>query len=470
MKNRPKGTYPFANRLIALCVTAVMVVVCLTGCATGTAISEKADFGEIMAALRTDLFGSAAQDCRQLSLTLPVHAGFAPIEDKSAYDSLADETLRRAYLDIEESLFQISAETDGQTGYYLMKYTRLPSDMAFDDIYIVKEAVLCDHPEAFWVLGSYDIRNNFHDGNYLVLYSRYSYEEITAAFDEINRTTEDILAQIPDDADELHREMVIHDALVDSVSYDLEAAESDDSTSDAFTMYGAMVKKQAVCSGYAYAAKMLLNRVGIASRVVVGMSKNSGHMWNEVRIDGKWYHLDVTWDDSSADSDVMYNRYHYFNLNDEMIGRNHKIGKNIREMVCEYTDDGVYTTAELYNFDLEPADSLDANYYALYAASVTAMDKNGVAVITDKMKQASRNRQELVYIRFDESVSSESAEAWLATSEGGHYSALRQALADANNAREGSRIKYCTLARMWNDDSEEESVWKNLYAARLVYA
>ncbi|MBQ1555323.1 MAG: hypothetical protein IIZ68_07695, partial [Clostridia bacterium] len=78
--------------------------------------------------------------------------------------------------------------------------------------------------------------------------------------------------------------------------------------------------------------------------------------------------------------------------------------------------------------------------------------------------------QELVYIRFDDSVSSESAEAWLATSEGGHYSALRQALADANNAREGSRIKYCTLARMWNDDSEEESVWKNLYAARLVYA
>lgn len=467
MKKIPKGKYTFKLRLTALCAAAMLAVTSLSGCATSTAIAEGQGFDGIMNALRTDLFGSEEQECQRLSLVLPIRAGFDPIDDKSAYDSLKDDTLKSVYLDIEESIFQLTSEVDQKNGYYMMKYTRLPSELAFDDIYIVKEAVLCDHPEAFWVLGTYDIRNNFHDGNYLVLYSKYSYDEITAAFDQVNQATEQILAKIPDGADELQREMVIHDALVDSVEYDIQAAESDDSTSDAFNMYGAMVRKQAVCSGYAYAAKMLLNRVGIESRIVVGMSKNSGHMWNQVRINGKWYHLDVTWDDSPTESDVLYSRYNYFNLTDELIQKNHKIGKNITEMVCEYTEDGVYTTAELYNFDLEEANSLDANYYELYAAYVREMNSDGVANITEKLMDASKTKRELVYILFDSSISNEEAESWLADNQGRTYSALRQALANANSYHVGARIKYCTLTRM---SLEEDGLWTNLYAVRPVYA
>ena len=59
--------------------------------------------------------------------------------------------------------------------------------------------------------------------------------------------------------------------------------------------YGAIVNRDAVCVGYAYAYMELLSRCGIRS-VVVG-SKAMNHQWNLVLIRGNWYHVDVTWGD-----------------------------------------------------------------------------------------------------------------------------------------------------------------------------
>ena len=469
MKRISKGICMSRILAMTLCVS---VVLSMSGCATTSAIADGKGFSQVIDAIKIDLFGSEEQECRWLSLSLPVRSGFEPVNDKSAYNSLKDDAMRQVYEMIEESIYQVSSEKDEENGYYLLKYTRLPSELEYDDIYIVKEAVINDHPEAFWVMSSYDIQNNFHDGNYLVLYSKYSYDEINAAFDEINAATENILAQIPDKADELQREIIIHDALVDEISYDLEAAASDDSTADAFNIYGALVNKKAVCSGYAYAAKMLLNRVGIECRTVVGMSKNSGHMWNQVKINDNWYHLDITWDDPPPEKEVNYSRYNYFNLTDDMVQINHKIGKNFSEMVCEYTDDGVYTTAELYNFDLNECNSVEENYYELYAAHVNNMNSSAMSDITDKIVDASKTKEELVYIIFDKSISNADAEAWLANNSGKKYSALAQSVANANKYAIGARVSKFTLARMSSNDgsSDDESIWTNLYAVRLIYA
>lgn len=463
MKGLSKTKRVLQAGMLAVCACALLLA---SGCATSDAIARGQGFAAVMQALRTDLFGSELQDCSALSLVLPVREGYSPIEDKSAYRSLKDVNMREAYENIEASIFQISSE-QADNGCWLLRYTRLPSELEFDDIYIVKEAVLTDHPEAFWVLGSYDIRNNFHDGNYLVLYSKYSYDEINMYFDEVNAATEQILARIPDGADELTRETVIHDALVDGISYDFKAAEADNSALDAFNIYGALVKKEAVCTGYANAVKMLLNRVGIECHTAVGMSKNSGHMWNQVKIDGDWYNLDVTWDDSATESDVLYNRYSYFNITDERLERNHKTGKNFSEMVCEYTDDDMYVTSELYNFDLETCTATKANYYEMNAVQIGAMDDSAVSMITEKIKAVAAQKGELIYILFDESASGEDAEAWMSKRSGSQSPALAQSLTAANRSGISPKIKNCSLVRM---SSGEDDIWPNLYAVRLIYA
>lgn len=54
-----------------------------------------------------------------------------------------------------------------------------------------------------------------------------------------------------------------------------------------------------VCEGYARAMKVLCDKVGIPCILVRGKSSNGvAHMWNNVMIDGKWYAVDVTWNDS----------------------------------------------------------------------------------------------------------------------------------------------------------------------------
>ncbi len=453
----------FRIAAVAVCLSAALA---MTGCAASEAISAGKPFGEIMTALKYDLFGSDDQNCRQLDLTLPVREGFRPIGSKSAFASLRDETMKDVYREIEKAIFQISPQA-GADGLYELKYVRLPSSLEFDQIYIVKEAVLADHPEAFWVQSSYSVHNNFHDGNFLVLYSRFSAEEISSMFDEMNREIIPILSRIPDKAGELLRETIIHDALVDSISYDFEAAEKDDSSHEAFNVYGALVKKKAVCTGYAGSMKLLLNLVGIECRTVVGMSKNSGHMWNQVRIDGDWYNIDVTWDDSAIDSDILYSRYNYFNITDERIAINHKTGEDYSRMKCEYTEDEVYVTTELYNFDLEECTSLKANYYEMYALHLNALNDASMDIITRKFISSAQERKELIYIIFDESINSEEAEAWLSKNNGTTYSALGRSLSASNKSGSAPKIKNCSLVRM---SSGDDDIWTNLYAVRLIYS
>lgn len=67
------------------------------------------------------------------------------------------------------------------------------------------------------------------------------------------------------------------------------------------TPYGAFNDGCAVCEGYACAAKLMLNKMGIECDIEVGICTNGGgHAWNLVKLDGSWYQLDVTWNDCSG--------------------------------------------------------------------------------------------------------------------------------------------------------------------------
>ncbi len=61
---------------------------------------------------------------------------------------------------------------------------------------------------------------------------------------------------------------------------------------------GPILHGEAVCMGYAYAFKSILNELGIPTETIIGESKNGvNHAWSRCRIEGKWYYNDVTFDD-----------------------------------------------------------------------------------------------------------------------------------------------------------------------------
>ena len=72
-----------------------------------------------------------------------------------------------------------------------------------------------------------------------------------------------------------------------------------DETLERSTEYDVLVRGSAVCQGYAEAYMDLLRRVGIECIVVT--SEEMNHAWNQVKLDGAWYHVDVTWDDPTPD-------------------------------------------------------------------------------------------------------------------------------------------------------------------------
>lgn len=75
-------------------------------------------------------------------------------------------------------------------------------------------------------------------------------------------------------------------------------------------------RKEAVCDGYARLFKTLCDYAGLQAEVIHGYARtNDGrrspfrpnHSWNAVRIDQKWYLLDVTW--ASGFIDIRSNMY-----------------------------------------------------------------------------------------------------------------------------------------------------------------
>lgn len=95
------------------------------------------------------------------------------------------------------------------------------------------------------------------------------------------------------------REKIV--ALVNYV-YGHCAYAPDWSKNRANTAWGLLIYGEAQCSGYARGMVALFDAVGVDSRYVHAAKNdpiNPSHQWNLVKLDGKWYHLDVQMFDSS---------------------------------------------------------------------------------------------------------------------------------------------------------------------------
>lgn len=118
-----------------------------------------------------------------------------------------------------------------------------------------------------------------------------------------------------------------HDYLLRFCSYTLDAKNP-------FSAYGCLIDGKAVCEGYSKAFSILCLNAGIPCINVIGNAddgntENQAHMWNMVKLDGRWYHIDVTWDDPKGIFDSDYLKYDYFNVNDEMINTDHEMIKSV---------------------------------------------------------------------------------------------------------------------------------------------
>ncbi len=126
----------------------------------------------------------------------------------------------------------------------------------------------------------------------------------------------DILAGMDQSASDYDKVLYLHDWLCKNVSY----VASEDATDQ--TIYGALVARQAVCSGYCNAFRYLLGKLGIEAGTVKGTAGGQSHAWNNVKIGDEWYYCDVTWDDQEGEGGD-YISYNWFCVTSEEMRRQH---------------------------------------------------------------------------------------------------------------------------------------------------
>ena len=151
-------------------------------------------------------------------------------------------------------------------------------------------SVLNEHPDLYFVEGGFRYGYNETIITAIVLTYDDTYDD--AAFQQIVATA---LSRVNDQMSDLEKAVVLHDYLTVNCEYDYQNYLNHTILPDSYNAYGTLVNRTAVCQGYALTYKYLLNQVGIDCYMVTSNSMN--HAWNMIVLDGKYYQVDVTWDD-----------------------------------------------------------------------------------------------------------------------------------------------------------------------------
>ena len=139
--------------------------------------------------------------------------------------------------------------------------------------------------------------------------------------------------------------LAYHEYLTSTVAYAYEDYFNGTiAANHGYDMYGALVKHSCVCQGYAETMFYLLREAGLSC--AVASSENINHAWNIVKIHGKWYHIDATWDDPVWD--MPGRSYHdYFLVSFDTMNKNTLTNhtKDRTDMVVSAQWGDTYTTA-----------------------------------------------------------------------------------------------------------------------------
>ena len=120
----------------------------------------------------------------------------------------------------------------------------------------------------------------------------YNQEEISFINTKIDNIMKSIITDNMSDREKIK---TFHDYVINNTKYDLEYVESKltDINNPSHTAIGPLLYGKALCGGYTDLMAIFLDKIGIPNYKISG----DDHVWNLVYLDGKWLHLDLTWDD-----------------------------------------------------------------------------------------------------------------------------------------------------------------------------
>ena len=188
------------------------------------------------------------------------------------------------------------------------------------ELYDVFFQLRLDHPEIFWATGfKYKY---FKDSPNYIFIPEYIFEKNKIReHQKALKARVDKLARPAKNFSDIEKEKYVHDFICENVRYDkLKKAYSHE-------IIGPLGQGVGVCEGIAKSVKILCDALNLWCIIAIcGNNPEKGikyrHTWNIIRLDGKYYHLDATFDNTLGAGAQI--RYDYFNLCDKSVFRDHQ--------------------------------------------------------------------------------------------------------------------------------------------------
>lgn len=188
--------------------------------------------------------------------------------------------------------------------------------LSFDDLFNIFIGVLEDNPSVFYVDNEME---GSYDDDYFVIKIAYSIKKNQAKEyeDKITQFLIDNFSKYRSGYSEYQKALIIHDFLVEHMKY------LNDNKSIRHNIIGPIFENVGVCEGFSELAKLIGDYIGVNIQCIYGDVPGSteGHMWNLVKIEGDWYHMDITYD--LAANDIIRTPHQYFLINDDLATTNH---------------------------------------------------------------------------------------------------------------------------------------------------
>ena len=214
------------------------------------------------------------------------------------------------------------------------------------DIPKLMSAINLDNPHLFYVDFRYGFQSDLFSQTIILKYI-YNQADTLILTEKVKKVCNKILSKVTGKT-EFEKELSLHDILARNVLYDDVAKDNLlKFHARSNTILGVLFYKTAVCEGIAKTFKFLLNALDIKCIVVKGkatddlsgnLSADTLHAWNMVKIDGQPYHVDLTWNISSSDKNMLC--HYYFNLSDVDISIDHAISPDLPK--CRSNNENYY--------------------------------------------------------------------------------------------------------------------------------
>lgn len=306
-------------------------------------------------------------------------------EQNYAYENLPLSAQKDCYDQLREAAYWIGQEPQEGEDWYPLREIVVEGTLYPEEIRAAVTAFKDDHPQVFWISSTYTYAYREENKTWIQFRSPLPAQECQKRQGELEQVVRECAAILSEGMSQYQREKAVYDFVAERCTYDMEAFENLENWEqwwEAFTAYGALVQGKAVCEGYARSVELLLSLADMECALIRGGAEGQRHMWNVVKVDGEWYHLDPTGNDSADEGD-----YFYFNLTDQQILSDYEIDPPLSQ-IPEERWKKEWGEPILYNLFLPECVATQANYFQQEAFVLESMGAEADRAAVEALSQA----------------------------------------------------------------------------------